>query len=385
MASMEASSNRNQAAQISVNPAGSRHNAPHSAAFEGWYSRFLIPSTGASVIFVICSVRGADTRPHMLSLTYVSPEGKPLYQKHIWPSEFECMRNGSGWLTAGTSREPGAKAFMRANRNGRTMYEFRCDDFTLKATTWNQEPFLSGQPNSTPAGWMVNLPLPLHWHVHSLASEGSITLSIPELDIDIPPDTAAVVHQEKNWANSFPRAHMWLQGYNPSKSSPSSAFDKEDAGNGRSAAHFCLAGGRVYSFLSAYILTFRNCNPANDIYLRPPFTLSLFGISPFLRTSIDWPNRRFALTAANMSSKIVIEASAPADSFFNLGAPFRGGHKLKALAQSMDAVIEVRFWRRDGWLGWLGFGPWVLATTEVFTGAGLEFGGDYYGEVGVQM
>lgn len=334
---------------------------PHVSAFEGWYTRFVIPESGASVLFVICSVVEARIRPHVLSLTYVSPEGIAAYEKQLYIPKIERRNGHDTWTAQGSDAERSITGTMTSFEDFTTSYEVDCKDYSLRAETMDQVPFLDGKSNSTPAGWMVNLPLPLHWHVHSLASQGQISLDVPESGVNLRPGTKAIVHQEKNWANSFPRAHMWLQAHTPSE------FETQ------TGAHLCLAGGRVYSFLNAYLLMFRNSD--FSIWLRPPLTLGLFGISPLLSTTIDWPNRRFTVMARSWGTRIEIEAQAPPGSFFNLAAPFSQGHMPNALAQSLNAVIEVRVWRKERW-----FGEWSLATTEVFQRAGLEFGGEYYGD-----
>ena len=201
---------------------------------------------------------------------------------------------------------------------------------------------------------MVHLPLPVQWHVHSLASKCNFSLSIPEIRVNME-YIPVVVHQEKNWASSFPKAHMWLQAHSHDRLADHTHRQTSYSTN---ASNYFLtrAGGHVFGGLEALILTFRNRSV--DITLRPPLTLALFGFSPFVSTHVDWNTNFFAFTYQTLRTKLSIRATAPKDSFFNLSAPFPEGHRSKALAQSLRASVYVEVWRREGWLSLFGLGGW---------------------------
>lgn len=164
----------------------------------------------------------------------------------------------------------------------------------------------------------------------------------------------AIVHDEKNWATSFPSAHMWLQ-----------------ARDGDSS--FCCAGGQILG-MEAFLLGYRSKDMNLDF--KPPFALRLAGLSPFLSYRESWDDRTFELTVQNFTQKLVIKASAPRQTFFSLTSPFPEGHRENYLGQSFNATFEVKIYE-SGWLS-----PWKLVREDTFSHASLEFGGGYYPHAG---
>ncbi|KAF2189797.1 Arginase/deacetylase [Zopfia rhizophila CBS 207.26] len=67
--------------QAKVGKGGKKHLAPHhSTAFQGYYSKFGLPS-GAHLALIICTVPNATERPpHMVTFTYYPASGPPIYQ-----------------------------------------------------------------------------------------------------------------------------------------------------------------------------------------------------------------------------------------------------------------------------------------------------------------
>ena len=165
----------------------------------------------------------------------------------------------------------------------------------------------------------------------------------------------AAVHQEKNWAYSFPSAHMWVQAWEAERG-------------------LCLAGGRILG-MDAFMLGYRS--PDLNLDFVPPFALSIFNLSPFMNVDIDWENRTFSIIITGLWKKIVLQAKAPKDKgWFGLGAPFHEGHRRNFCTESFLATIDVEIWER-GWLG-----TWRELRRERFENASLEFAGAYYPERG---
>ncbi|EDU40383.1 conserved hypothetical protein [Pyrenophora tritici-repentis Pt-1C-BFP] len=291
------------------------HYAPHpSSQFEGWYSKFDLAS-GAHIALIICSVPKATSRPHMVSFTYYPASGDSIFQREHFV------------------------------------------DTSSTHTTWRQD-------KSTPEGWFINLPLPLHWHVHSLCSPATFTLNIPALGDAFPAvdrQNRATIHQEKNWANSFPDAHMWVQAWD----------NKEKRG-------ISLAGGKIM-YNTAYLVGYRS--PALDLDFIPPFSISYLNLaSPFMNVANDWESRSFSISVSNYSYKLELKAHAPKEhGWFGLAAPFPNGHRANFAIESFIAMIEVRISERDGWWPW---SAWKEVKTERWEGASLEFAGGYYPERG---
>ncbi|KAF4547480.1 Hypothetical protein D9617_41g062310 [Elsinoe fawcettii] len=372
------------------------HFAPHpGSGFEGYYSKFDLPS-GARIALIICTVPKAEKRPHKVSFTYVPKSTKEhgYFQRHIWAEEMSMHRTDEDGASF-TLEVPGVGHMTVAN-NSITSYSIRHEDFTFSGKTTTHLPWSSS--TDTPEGPLVYLPLPLHWHVHSLGSSVDYNLSIPSFPHLPVQDRSgtATVHQEKNWATSFPSAHIWIQarsGAPPSPSSPSSTYHA-----------LCIAGGQIIG-TEAYLLGYRSsshpsCTPSRPVYeldFRPPFAMRLLGLSPTLIATPDWENRTFTLSARNWFTRIDVKATADEGSFFPLASPFAEGHRTNFLAQSFGARVEARvyewewgrWWDVRGW--WAGdreatrAGRWVLREEKVWEdGGSLEFGGGYYGWAGTE-
>jgi hypothetical protein len=91
--------------------------------------------------------------------------------------------------------------------------------------------------------------------------------SIPK---SIDTSSTAWVHQEKNWGNSFPKSHIWIQARNGDR-------------------RICLAGGVVVPVVKAFLVGYRSKDL--DMDFKPPFAMQLFGLSPFMSTRVDWSQR----------------------------------------------------------------------------------------------
>lgn len=238
--------------------------------------------------------------------------------------------------------------YARWHANSTTEYYFNHESFFFQAKITSRTPW--SRNASTPESYFVHLPLPLHWHVHSLASDCHFHLKIPSLELN----GLAIVHEEKNWARSFPSAHIWLQ-----------ARDGERG--------FCCAGGQILG-MEAALLGYRS----NDLNIdfRPPFAARFAGFSPFMSYNIDWERRYFEMSVQNFKYRITILAEAPAGTFFTLSSPFPEGHRENYLCQSFEARFEIKIYE-SSWLG-----PWNLIREDFFNDASLEFGGAYYPPAG---
>ena len=322
------------------------HNAPHkNAAFEGYYSKFDLPS-GAHIALIVCKVHAAKFRPNKVSFTYVPQDVSKTFQKEIWPDNMELKTLGHDNAFEITIPDVG---FVRWQGNSITEYDIKDASFSFKGKTSTRTPW--SRTSNTPESLLVYLPLPLHWHVHSLASECAYSLSIPDHPLpQAQASNTAIVHQEKNWAASFPSAHVWLQARKGDKS-------------------FCCAGGQILG-MEAFLLGYRS--KGREVDFRPPFALRVAGLSPFLSYTPDWENRKFSLSVQSFRQKITVEARAPKGTFFSLSAPFKEGHLPNQLGESFQATIRVKVWE-SGWVG-----EWALVEEEVFEGASLEFGAGYY-------
>lgn len=362
------------------------HYKPHTlAAFEGYYTRVQL-KTGSSLILITCTVPYAKEKAHQSCLTYVSASGK-IWQQLCWPVDmkFEALPKevgGDGFRLAGKGSMEGEEYVLQPSTKG-SVVRHKSSDVDCTIESGDPTPWSLNTWASSPESWLLYLPIPLHWHVYSLASPCSVTLKLPDSiasnNFD-PADRAGfanggkiqgIAHQEKNWALSFPSAHIWLQ-----------ARSGDDAGKPRGIT---CAGGRIMG-MDAFLLGYRNAEKGIELDFRPPWALKVFGlIGPGLSTDIDWENRKFELVARGFLWKLVIKAVGPKGSFYPLVSPYATGHKENWLAQTLQATVKVEVWRKRGAAtGWMGnvqaalFGEWELVCLDEFEKGALEFGGDYY-------
>ncbi|KAK7536070.1 uncharacterized protein J3D65DRAFT_554621 [Phyllosticta citribraziliensis] len=354
-----------------------QHFAPHPrSAFEGYYSKFKLPS-GSYLALIICSVPKAPTKPHMVSFTYVPTDKSQIYQREIWVEDIERVTKGS--QEAFELRIP-RLGTVSCIGDSTTRYSLSCEFFSFDATVhgstrvpWNRE-----SADSTPEGLLVHLPLPLHWHVHTLGSLANFRLSIPENLYDfaaVDRDGVALVHQEKNWASSFPSAHIWIQACEPTHDSTSPS-PSPCPPHSVPVRAFCLAGGHILG-TTAFLLSHHPPSLDQPLTFAPPFAMRVLNFSPFMSTHIDWASRRVRIEVRGWSRKINVRAQGEKEDFFGLSAPFADGHRKNWCAESFNAEVEVETykWR---WCKW----RWERVSVERFEKASLEFGGEWYGDRG---
>lgn len=239
-----------------------------------------------------------DTKPFMISFTYVSADSTRHWQREYWPDVYTIrnvyVRNppwdsrpgAKGvdmytrrfyieWASKpnGTSADSASGSFSwNGAKAGGAVPDLVCwnldtDEYAFHAMTieWRggrtlqgrgRVPWQDGVGDSTPAGILARTPLPIQWHVHSLDSTCRYSLRTKRnsdtwdlLGDDIkqegeevhPLDSGeakiANVHIEKNWALTFPESYIWVQ-----------ARDHEK-GEG-----VCLAGGTLFKGVQAYLV-----------------------------------------------------------------------------------------------------------------------------------
>jgi hypothetical protein len=326
------------------------YHAPHKrAAFEGYYGKFDLPS-GGHLALIICEVRGAKTKPFMVSFTYVPQDSKTVYQNEVWADKIEMITEADNKSFRLDVPDIG---FVRWDADSLSEYDLMHPAFTFKAKTTSRTPW--SDHTSTPESLLAWLPLPLHWHVQSLASACTFSLEIPSIELPSADSAGhAMVHEEKNWASSFPSAHIWVQG--------------RDGANG-----ICCAGGQILG-MEAFLVGYRSKDLNVDF--RPPFATRVAGLSPFLSFAQNWEDRTVQLSVQSFRQKLVVKASAPKGTFFSLSSPFPEGHRENFLGQSFCATIKVEVYE-SSW-----FGSWRLVREDKFEDGSLEFGGGYYPPAG---
>lgn len=324
---------------------------PHSSAtFEGYYSKFQLPS-GAHLALIICTVPQAEKKPHMISFSYVPQETDKMFQREVWVDKLEMLPKDDD--VAFEQHFDGG--YVKCHADSTTEYVVEHDDFSFHAKTKTRTPWMPDM--ETPEGMLVYLPLPLHWHVHSVSSAVDFSLSIKGYDVPSADSSGtAFVHQEKNWANSFPSAHIWLQA--------------RDGDRG-----ICIAGGQILG-MEAYLLGYHASNPKYNMTFRPPLAVKMAGLSPTMSVKSSWEDRSFDLSVQSWTQKIVVSAKAPEGTFFGLSSPFADGHRDNFLGQSFEAKVKVQVYEASL------LGAWKLVHEDEFERSSLEFGAAYYPPAG---
>ncbi|KAK1927138.1 hypothetical protein DB88DRAFT_476877 [Papiliotrema laurentii] len=338
------------------------HYAPHpSAAFEGYYSRFSLPDH-SSVCLIVSSVPAAERsatsiadlrskRPFYIVLTYTGPDSSRVVQKEFWPDAFavdDAHKDTIGFTIAWDS--------------GHLKWDRRTDTVSwnldtpvarfIAETNGERVPWKKGDRRSTPAGLIASLPSPIQWHVHSLSSDCTFELSLPEEGIE--DEGQAKVHYEKNWAVSFPDSYIWLQ-----------ARDHERQ------TGVCLAGGSLLPGVQAFLVGYHGSHAVNRHVSYIPWSIFGFTLSG-LSTTISWPERQFKVDIQGWFKRLRITATAPKETFFNFAAPLRTGHQPDYCTQSYQTTVEVEVSERQWpWQGW------VVTEREEYERGGMEFGGEF--------
>ena len=301
-----------------------------SPFFEGWYSRFFDTDSNHSVALIVGFVESVESRsnpyvhlncdfipfPYRMKIdrNYVglvvqSPNGaQESFKFH--PTALRILQRS---LQQGSSAQ-GPLSFQKephfsilANNSD---FEFNLtvtphsqrvvlisSQLNFKANIHSRVPWTKSDNNSHPEGWFLNLPLPLHWYVYSMASQGSFTLISRKFDLH---STRSLIHMEKNWGQSFPTAWTWAQ-----------AFSKD----GRYRLAFGggpipipipipLPNGFSKPTAKAWLIGFKS--PNVDVNFGPPLTL-LGAVSE----SSDACNGRFSLTAEDANHILQIDIAAP--------------------------------------------------------------------------
>ena len=183
------------------------HHAPHpNSVFEGYYSKFDLPS-GGHLAIVICKIKGAKQRPNTVSFTYYPQSGQNIYQKEVWA---DSLQMASDTKANGFILNVPNLGFIKWNADSTVEYDLQHEAFSFKSVARDPTPW--SKTANTPEALLVYLPLPLHWHVQSLESDSTFELDIPSHNLPTEDRSGvAKVHDEKNYAHSFPSAHMWLQ------------------------------------------------------------------------------------------------------------------------------------------------------------------------------
>lgn len=192
--------------------------------FEGWYTR-VSDSNGSRSVAVICAShlpKGQSYQPNASLPGYVNVlvsegNGAPTYSYTAFPSRTERRMKGD-WVRPTSDFSAPAEFEWVAEGFGRvteSSVELTLPgQVSVQIETSDRIPWNWRVPEASPEGNLALLPVPLHWHVHSLGSQARYELTqwdpqgaMHRVEGD------GYAHLEKNWQTEFPEGWVWVQGH----------------------------------------------------------------------------------------------------------------------------------------------------------------------------
>ncbi|KZT36742.1 hypothetical protein SISSUDRAFT_988727 [Sistotremastrum suecicum HHB10207 ss-3] len=337
------------------------HFAAHDGVrFEGYYTRILTEDRG-TIIIIFSSVPDAKNCPYFVHASYtpprVPPQGLSLSSsatkicKDSFPNVIRYVPGISyDTLQAFSLEAEGVGSYtIEEERQG---YQMAFDDgLSISVNLSKRSPLFPDAPFRPPHGIFASLGilLPLHWHIFSSSSQANY--EIKKDDHTIMKGTG-IAHAEKNWGNSFPKAWTWIQG-----------ISKDNR------VTFASAGGAILAG-TAYMIDYRSDKV--HISFAPPWTIMLGGRGLFISERLDPEKKTVIIDVSNFTSRLIVHASAPLDTWLPLHCPLYEGHGNQAAHESFAATIIIEVFQRRFIRS-----SWMHVETTVLEDSALEFGGLY--------
>jgi hypothetical protein len=366
------------------------HYAPHlGVQFEGYYSKFRLPSQ-SSVLLIVSAVpaaakaaqRSSDAsdiassrKAFLITFIYSSPDSTTHWKREYYPEDFKIDQLHDQTRSIGPSEpkhgfkttwDQGEFSWRSGSEDGSVkdtvFWRLNTKEVDFTATTTGKGiPWRPEDADSTPGGIFARFPLPIQWHVHTVQTPCSFDLDIkseePGAQLRQGDDRGeAWVHAEKNWAQSFPTGYTWIQGRDPIKKTG-----------------ICVAGGQALPGVQAYLLGYQGVKTP-FISFKPPSSVSVLGISFGLASDISFDKKTVVVDVKGWFRRLRVVANCDdADTYFDLAAPLATGHAPGYCTQTFDATVKVQVYERS----WP-WSAWTVVETETFERSSLEFGGDFY-------
>ncbi|NQZ01268.1 MAG: hypothetical protein HRT45_11435 [Bdellovibrionales bacterium] len=327
--------------------------------FEGWYNRWVDKNTGLSLAIITTSYLSKDeafnSTDHMSGYIAMIIQ-RPGAEK---PIVFEAFPEDT------SMRSHGEVPNKRVDFREKTDFRWQSDSFGYLTEdeihleipgeiefsakfSGDRVPWSRTSNNIGPGGLSSFIgAIPLHWYVFSTATVSPYELSLPATDEHY--TGTALVHQEKNWGQKFPKAWMWVQAIN----------DQDTT--------FVLAGGQADLGLTtteAFMGTFRD----GDLVIN----FSPLNVRRFEKV-IDADSGFFSIRVETLNHVLKIESEAPTDTFSMLSIPTEQGY-LPGAVESFLATTTVKAYRKRGLI----FRSLEPIAETIFHDSALEFGAGYW-------
>ncbi|EFJ27824.1 hypothetical protein SELMODRAFT_441362 [Selaginella moellendorffii] len=310
-------------------------------SFEGWYTR-LVDEPRQFSAGVIMATNYATQESQVTLLFSDSSRSTHAVAVKTKDAKFSTIGDLSGadnddepkgfqWEAAGIG-----KIVMKPNESE---VEVRLNGYDLRVETSGTVPWDSGNSKKGPEGWAGKVPLfPCHCSDKNMVVHGD-----------------GFAHQEKNWGETFPAGHVWLQGMSRDNSSQIVC----------SGARFKL--GKLLETPYVFSLGYRSANCKLDLRTNNLGTI-------FKDVQLSPLEAKFALTGVGPSHTIKILCYASPVSFSEqILAPIGKLEWKPACRESFVATIEVEVFEHAVW-GVANEDK--LVDSQMFRCAALEFGED---------
>ncbi|KAJ7551179.1 hypothetical protein O6H91_06G003300 [Diphasiastrum complanatum] len=338
-------------------------------SFEGWYTRIIDPVTHFSVAVIMAS--NYATGESQVTLLF-----SPSDQKSDFPLHRSGIKQGGTYAVAVVTKN--AKITMPSSdfeehdseplgfqweapdigkivvKPNETQLDVNIKGYVLRAQLTKKLAWNDLHSKEGPEGWVRRITLfPTHWYIYSLGSRALYTFH--NLEEDIVNEGEGYSHQEKNWGQTFPAGHVWLQALSHDNSSQLVC----------AGAYFKV--GNLSATPYIFSMGYRSPNQHVDIRSNE---LGMW----FHNIQISAKDGKFSVVGRSFSYTIQITADASPDSFSSpILAPIGKLNWEPACRESFLATVNIELYRHSAW-GW--FTPKKLVERRTFNQAALEFGED---------
>lgn len=328
---------------------------------EGWYARMIDFESNHSFGILFGQVLLRREGPHfkyyplnMLSFIHSKGDGRSMESFAVYPpsEDIEVTVQGKPVTSDPDFKSPAnfewkAKpyGYFRVNEN-ETRFNFtNVEGVSFIGVLGPPQPW--GPDGEGPEGWLDHVPfLPLHWFVYSLGSELINYNWVNDKTGELLRGRQGLVHQEKNWGNSFPPAWIWAEGV--------------DGPSGSSFAVSLGVLGLETFEIPAHLIGYRSS----------AVTLNFKPTDSVLTKYIDGCNGSMNATVTGLVHKLEFEIHAPPSTLQTclLGPTLDGFAPV--CVESYIAIATFHVYK-------LTLSGYELVETWTFNMSALEFGGIY--------
>lgn len=316
-------------------------------SFEGWFVRIMDPTNKFSAAVILATNYATDESQVTLLFApgrNADKEGDREAVKYGYTyavriktkdAKFTKKEQDEEWENKGEKPE-GFE--WEANGVGRisvtphvTDVECTVEGYTFKAHLTKELLWDAHKSEKGPEGWARYVSIiPTHWYVYSLGSTVEYTFSNPEKNIHS--EGSAFGHVEKNWGQTFPAGHIWMQGISSDNTAQVCC----------SGAYFKTPNEKLESTY-VFVLGYRSPK------LQLDFRTNDLGIV-FKDFEFATLEGRASVTAVGPSHTVKIKAQAPFDTFSDpVLAPVTKTDWKPACRESFVATIEVEVYEHFAW------------------------------------